>query len=1157
MRGKTTWAFAVLAVALLLLPSAVSSDSDAGGAHTLTAVCKNGTIVDASTGQPFVAGEVLGETALLYVPNSGHEFVEWSVEGECRWHADGPTITVSALGGDVTVTAVSRNYSTSQELITVVDSYGTPVPGDVLVNTWMFRSDKLVREGMMWEGMPCTPLIVGDVAYVRAGGILYALNVYSGTIIKSILSGGTPDYYHYISYGNGVIFDTMGHKAYDLGLNYLYDIPVDLKYASFHNGYFYGCLATKDYDYFTMYKTSTDIDKDLTNGVKDNLFENRDRYRVFNQWGQFSNVLFENGYFFFLQADRKTGRSGWRAMTAINLETEVATTVELEGFTGMPWDDGWLSYYNGYFYLTAYTAGLFDGVIGGLEDKRSSLMWVHFDFETGTFGSPRYEQIKTPDNKTFRGIASGLEIHNGRGYVNVRSLGTDTLGGSDDTGTCMIAHDIAEDGRPIPTEKAPSVMTHGGIVVNTAHESEGKIYIYVIPYNMGSQGLYVFTDELGEDGKWALKGNYTFMNLNSSVVEWGSQGIRVGPSGQVIFYLDHGYVQSFEAASRLNMTVTTIDGNHATVRTAKGGSAAAVLGTLYPGSTIDGSQITIGSKTYDIYGLNEVMWRYDLLTDPYKGRYVGMETFGITDAVYSQIAIVEVNTDPRFSTPGEKGWYFFGGDGPEKCNVRSRASLGKAAGCTMVYSDTKPDFGGVSIMPYMTVARGSSADIALPEEFETTFSVDDPTIIGVAREGNTLVVTGLREDTATISLDIGGFAFDVAVDVLPKVTHVGDDTITESITSKPAPGGGRADTTVVTTSNSEGSVSETTVKTYDSSGNLVGERTLEETKKNSEISQFLDGQLAETEEREEMVKDSSGALVSHTKYRKELISKGSQDATLTTDVIEADLDVLTGALTVSRTEETSTYRFTSTKITVTVKKNDATVSETTEQTVVSANKDTSAAMVGGEAVVTVSTGEPADIGGMVAALEGSGGKPVRVVASGILSSEILDAAADLGADLTMDTGTARILLGAASLAKLKGKGDASFSVVDADASGMTQVQRDAAGGAKVFSISLECGGSHQSAFGAFTVEITCELELREGETLMVWRIDEYGKVTYAEDVSYADGKLSFSADHLSYYAVGYRSEATVEGGGNTLLIGVGVGLAILIGIVAVMALRRK
>ncbi|MBO4797420.1 MAG: hypothetical protein J5494_01410, partial [Candidatus Methanomethylophilaceae archaeon] len=652
---------------------------------------------------------------LKYQPIRGYEFREWSVKGDCAYSQDGSEITVSGLKENVTVTAQTRYYSTSQELINIVDVDGLPLPGDTLINNWSIKSENLDMSGGMWKGMPCTPLIVDETVYVRAGGMLYAMDITTGTILASVRSQGLEvDYYHYLSYGNGVIFDTTGHAAYDLELNKLYDLPSSLRFVTYHDGCFFGCsyVLENQIGYYTMFKTTLDKDSYVENGVKQNMFSSSEKYRLFAQYGQFGNVLIVGDWFFFLEADGVTGKNGYRAITAFNIKTEESVTCELEGIKGMPWDDGWLTYYNGYFYVTAYTAGLFDGVIQGLEDKRSSVTWVKFDFGKGTFGEPECDQLRTPDGSTFRGIASGLVIHNGRGYVNVRALGTDTLGGSDDAGTCMIAYDISEDGTPVPSGSAPSYMTHGGIVVNIAHEDEGLIHVYMVPYNSSDQAVYVFTDEL-KDGKWTLNPRYS--KLTPTRFDWCSQCIRSGPGGELVYYVDSGYLDCYVKARSFETTIILDSGEAAEVNTVAGATVKDAVSSVYSGAVFDGGTVSIGGKTYSAYGLNIPsleLYAWESLTDLSAAKFVGKDVNAIIEGKYQFVVLLEDGAEDRFSDWDDAGcWYYFDGRTFSHCVLYEPDSIRAASGKTITYSETEPHLEPADIWPghpaSLSVARES------------------------------------------------------------------------------------------------------------------------------------------------------------------------------------------------------------------------------------------------------------------------------------------------------------------------------------------------------------------------------------------------------------------------------------------------------------------
>lgn len=1150
---------AIFTVILLLIPSGLAQSTDADSSFTLEVSADHGIVLDISTGNAFVSGVVTDAVELVFVANSGHEFVMWTVEGNCTKAENGCTITISELKEDVKVSAVSRNYSTSQELITVVDSYGTPVPGDTLVNSWAFASTGLNRDNgkMMWDGMPCTPLIVGDAVYVRADGILYKLDINTGSILAYVQSAGEVSYYHYISYGNGVIFDTVGSKAYDLDLKYLYDIPFNLKYASYHDGYFYGCLKVDDqwWGTYSMFKTSPETDRDLDNGTKINLFKGMEKFTVFAQYGQFSNVMFENGYFFFLQGDQNTGYEGWRALTAVNLATEESVTIELTGFTGMPWDDGWLSYYNGYFYLTAYTAGLFGGVIPGLEDKRSSIMWVKFDFELGIFGSPEYEFIKTAEGSTFRGIASGLEIYNGRGYINVRALGSDTTGGSDDEGTCLISFDISGDGRPIPREKASSPMTHGGIVVNTAYESEGKRYIYLLPYNAGNQGLYIYTDEL-INGKWTLSSSHAFLSFDGSMNEYCSQAVRMGPSGELVFYLDSGYIQCYKAASQFQMTITTINNGFATVQKGYGSSIDSVLSEMYPGSVLKDGQLTIGFKTYDVYGLNSVTWNYTKLSDPANTpKYSAVATLATISAQYTCYALVETGVEAHFSPKGEAGWYYIGNENVEKCNLRDRDIIIGLSGYTLIYSETKLDFDISFTKPYQTVARGDTIELKLPDKFDNFYSVSDNTIIEVVQKDNILFIKGLKEDTAVLTIVSGG-QYTVTVDVTPMVyTDKDGNTVTESETSKTSADGVRTDSIVKTVSEKDSSTSDTETKVYSSDGNLQYTETIKKILKNNAVSEYYPNMLGKTESTEIVRNDASGAEIYHIVDGKEVIVQSNSDATSTTYTIDWVQDYMKETVVVTEIEAVTAFDYRFTKTTISESEGNADLSiKNVEQSAVSADGKICASLRDRIIVVTIDDSGSLGYSSLSKMLSGFGEGTYSVAAEGTVTSSVFDDVADLNTGMVLGDGNgSSVILDSTAMANLKGKGDAVFSIVPA--SNLTEKQKSVAGDAKVLDISLSCGGHAQSETGKISITAVCDLDLQEGKELKVWHIDDFGKKTLVGNASYADGKVTFETEHLSLYAIGYESENASPEENN--LIPVGIGVVVVLALLGTAIVLRK
>ena len=1133
--------------------------TDADPANVIEVSYDHGRLVDNTTGLDYNGGDFTGELTLQYIPNRGYEFLSWQIEGSAVYSTNLNKITITSVQGTVSLTVIIRNYSTSQELINIVDVDDLPDSDDELVLAWSFKSTLLQKSGGMWTGMPCTPLIVDHVAYIRAGPRLYALDMESGSILNFVTSTGyTVDYYHYISYGNGIIFDTVGYKAYDLELNYLYDIPSTLRFVSYHDGYFYGCLDVGS-SYYTMYKTSADVDSDLVNNVKQNLFTSSERFKVYAQYGQFSNVLFVGDWFFFLQADMHTGTTGYRAISAFNIKTEESVTCRLTGFEGMPWDDGWLTYYDGYFYLTAYTAGLFDGVIKGLEDKRSSLMWVKFDFETGMFEEPSFKNIQDPEGHEFRGIASGLVIYNGRGYLNVRALGTDTLGGSDDTGSKMIAYEIRANGEPFPVNAVNSAMTHGGIVVNVAHAEEGKISVYMIPYNVLDQALYVFTDEYS-DGEWVLKPR---TELAMARTDWCSQCVRAGPDGELLFYVDSGYIDCYVPADKYRINVITVEGSYAQSETACGKNVQDVLKKLYPTIEINGKNATIGGKEYFIYGLNEVTNTWVLVTNPSVGTYSGTYKNGVTESTFRQIVLLEKSSSMTLPEDGQKGWYYFN-DGCKKASFSDLSTIKDSIGCAWYYLDAPPSANDVQIKPIEQVNRESSITIALPELMESTYSVSDETAIQVTREGNTLTVTGLMEKTATITIDIEGVQYTISVNVLPKVTVEDGKTVTVSIRTDATEDGGTIHTESRTEESDTG-IERTVIETVrDSLDNVVSVRNTAESRYTGLT---MDGHDSDVIERTETFEEN-GVLKVDSKYYSETITARLDIGVIRVSSTESVKDNILNVKDITYIVRTEYASYDVSKVTVEHYVGDSVnpASSDTETVYESKQADFNIVSENGSVVINLDENGSVDISGLLsAATDDSSVNGIVINAGAIVNAKSVTSAAEAGASMAMDTGSVTISMGADTLKNLAAAGGNVKFFAESGAK-MTAKQQSAVGDAKVFTINLTCGDVEPHDFGAFRLSVTCEITTQDGKELKVWGIDKCGKKTYATNVTYSDGKVSFDADHLSIYAIGYESESSGSGdgksdngGGNgNILMFAGIGaIAVLALLGAVFMMRRR
>ena len=1151
--------FVAIALVFILMPTGCivfsSPVSGASPGNILDVSYDHGRLVDITTGFDYNGGVFTDEMSLQFIPNWGYEFLTWQISGSVVYTVDYDTVTIKSIEGPASLSVATRNYSTSQELINVIDVDNLAEPSDELVLAWSFKSGSLDMSGGVWKGMPCTPLIVGDYTYIRAAGRLYQIDITSGTVINQVTSGSGESYYHYLSYGNGVIFDTLGHVAYDLDLNYLYDIPVNLAFATYHNGFFYGCLSQGNSRY-TMYKTSLDENQDLVNNVKVNLFNGNEQFKIFAQYGQFTNVLFVGDWFFFLQAD--VGGS-YRALSAFNVVTEESRTCILTGFEGMYWDDGWLTYYDGYFYLTAYVAGLFGGIPSGAEEKRSSLMWVKFDFETGDFEAPSFKKIQTSTGQEFYGIASGLVIYNGRGYLNVRALGDDTLGGSDDTGSKMIAYDIEKNGEPIPKCATPSVMTHGGIVVNTAHVDDGLIHVYLIPYNVVGQAVLIFTDQL-VDGEWVLKS--TSDRLEMKRTDWCSQCIRAGPNGEMLFYVDSGYIDCYVPADKYYVNVITVEGECANSKTDCGSNVQEIIKKIYPSIEIKGKSATLGDKKYQIYGLNEVSNKWVLVTNPTVGTYSGVYKNGITESTFRQIALVEESSSITLPEDGEQGWYYFDGE-YKKASFSDLSSLRDSVGCSWFYLDSKPSNGSVLIDLVKQVNREGSITVELPSMLESSFIISDDSVISVVKNGNLLTITGLKEKATTLIIEIDGRLYPVSVNVLPKVTIVDGNRITES-DREIVVDGGILHTVSVTTESStrmDRTVTETLIDAMD---NVISTRDVIESAYNGIT---MDGRNADYVERSERLVEND-VVKKDISFFSETIIERLDIGVMRTIIIESTENRITGDVDIIKTETTEYAGYNVSTVTVEHFAGGSTepTYTSTENVYDSKMTDFTVECENGVMVINLDENGTVDITAMIdAALEDTSIGSISVNAGSIVNSRSTASAAEAGASMTMSFGVATISMGADTLKNLASVEDTVWFSVESGAD-MTAKQQSSAGDARVFSIVMRCGDVEQHDFGTFTMSIACDIEVQEGKELKVWRIDDYGKKTYASNVTYSNGIVTFDGDHLSIYAIGYESESPQDeqsnegsgGNGVDFLLFGGIGaVAIIVLFGGVMIIRGR
>ena len=1151
-----------LAIAIAGIVVFESTDSTADAENQITVSCNHGYVINIETGQEYVGGEYTGDLSLKFVPNNGYEFVEWVVEGNANYKSERDCITISDVNGELRLSAYVRNYSFSSSLLNVIDIPELPVPGDSITLNWSFSSSNLDTTKDPWVGSPSVPLIVEDKAYIHAGNYLYCLDTSSGKILHSVSSPvASNTFYYYISYGNGIIFDTIGHKAYDLDLTFLFNIPSALRSAIYYDGYFYGCLSSSSG--YQLYRATADPDDGLVDGVKVNLFSNKTSYNVWAQYGQFSSFYIKNGWIFFLEAQVLSGQ---RSLTAVNIETEEHVSLDLRpAIDGMNWDDGWLTEYNDYFYVTAYAAGLFGGVSQELHDKHSCIVWAKFDFDNGQFETLHCKDITSPSGSTFQGIASQFVVYKGRGYVNVRALGTDTLGGSDDRGTCLISFDIGEDGEPMEKYSCPSSMSHGGLVLNTAHEDEGKLYLYLIPYNP-ERSVYVFTDVF-DGSEWKLSSTKYRFVTDPVHNQYCSQAIRAGPNGELIFYQDSGWIDCYVPQYKFKGTIIVSDEDCATVTSGYGLDIADVFECQYPQVNISEGFASLGGTAYSIYALNEITLSWEQLSNLDVTKYTG-QTYDRGNIIthYRYLLLLKDGSARHFydQPSANPGWYYFSDGEYVKCTLFDSESLDAADGQYLMYLSAKPNVDEV-IKRNVTVNRESTISLDLQSESDIQINVRDKTVVSVVCDGGVLKVTGLKESSTLVIVSVDGKWYEITITVLPKVTVDGGITTIDSQTEQVLDDG----TTVITksvTEKEEGrqTVNESIVK-KDGDGNIIETILLEETINDSgDMDEH--GNPVKVTERSELVKDGENNSIKDTLLREEKLVLTENNGSMRVIVTTSTLDNLTHVKTIVSETTTSYGSYTVTDRTTKVYEgsNINPVSTNSEFSVVDRSDKSDISVDGSKATIVLSDSSSPNISFVLDILAQSS-KSITVVSDTIIDGAALEAISDAGAVLTLSSDTSFIEMDSATLKNLVGKGDLSLTISDS-VGAMTPKQTSAAGDAKVFSIDLKCGDVEQHDFGKFTLTIACDITLQDGKELKVWRIDEDGKKAYSTNMTYSEGKVSFDADHLSIYAIGYESESSGSGdgksdngggNGNTLMFaGIGA-IAVLALMGAVFMMRRR
>lgn len=497
---------------------------------TVTIDDTDGNIKATCSDREVTSGSVLSSGSVVkfeYTESPGHEFRNWIINGIMGSEEKVMEMTVTA---DTTVAANVVIYSPSNSLTSVID-IGALAEGQDVTLLWNIKANVDKTMGN-WSGFPSTPLIVGDSVYIRQLDKIYKIDINTGAMgSKTAESTTVSNYYHYLSYGGGLIIDQVSSTVYDLDLNKVCDLPRYYGAVFYNDGNYYGVSGG------AIFKFSIDESSKTITECSDGEWENGVDVDWFSIYGTYSSPVFVDGYMYFIEVDDNA-----RAVSSVSLDDGTKNTVELERLSGHMLDDGWLTYYDGHLYLTSYTKGLFgavsangNGYITVMAIDKGAFTYTSF-FDTG-----------------FNTIHSAFVAYNDRGYLL--------------TGTNFIVYSITKDTDGIVmldklyTES--TTFTHGSIVLNTAYateENHNTVYIYHLAYGMSEQAIYVHTDSETK----TERGVY-YATSPAGTGNYGSQGIRVGQDGQMIWYTDTGTLFCYGVADNFPYYYLIQDGGETIV----------------------------------------------------------------------------------------------------------------------------------------------------------------------------------------------------------------------------------------------------------------------------------------------------------------------------------------------------------------------------------------------------------------------------------------------------------------------------------------------------------------------------------------------------------------------------------------------------------------
>jgi len=504
--------------------------------------------LDQTSAAIYLGGE-LSDSTIIYSggplefvaePRPGYELINWIVNGvDCGTASE--TLILESLTSDLDIALTYRYYSLSSE-INSVNNTGLPTTDEISELVKAYAVGGYVDTTMStWKGTASVPLIVDNYLYIRIAESLYKIESDTGYMVKRVDSQSRTTFYHHLGYGDGKIIDYNSSKVYDLDLNQLYVLEKTISSAYYYDGLFY-VLGEKVYSF-----SPTDDNPHSSDEVKTLNYIGKIE-NIYGSYGTFSHEFVGDVVYCI------TAEGNNRGIAAFNLKTGESINKNLSSLTSMYLDDGWISYYDGYLFVTSYSEGLF-GAVATTHGDRIAYLPV----DGMSFGDDKYYE------STQRTFSGKLVVYDERAFV--------TLGGS------LIVFEFPEDMSNLDLNNLVHRATtlacgHGNFVLDVSHINEegSPIYAYGIPYDTHyNETLWVAVDK---------RGVASSLPVYSTEREWNSQTVRSDIDGRMIWYNDSGWVYSYTVSEKNVYYFFIEDGDSAIWYKAYGANAADALASL-------------------------------------------------------------------------------------------------------------------------------------------------------------------------------------------------------------------------------------------------------------------------------------------------------------------------------------------------------------------------------------------------------------------------------------------------------------------------------------------------------------------------------------------------------------------------------------------------